>query len=67
MESMTPHDTFLLESFILNFKLFAPKCSALSPINLGVWLSFCKINIERIAAKIVSISLLVSYLSRIDI
>ena len=30
MESMSPHDTFSLESFILNFQILAPKCSALS-------------------------------------
>jgi len=33
MESMTPHGTFSLESFIFNFKLLAPKCSALYPVN----------------------------------
>jgi len=26
MESMTPHGTFSLESFILNFQILAPKC-----------------------------------------
>ena len=33
MESMTPHDTFSFESFILNFQILAPKCSAFCPIS----------------------------------
>jgi len=67
MENMSPHDTFSLESFILNFQIFAPKCLVFSPINLGAWLMiFFFQYMSELLPSLQAFSLPFLDLSRID-
>jgi len=64
---MSPHGTFSLESFILNFQILAPKYSALLSYKLRCLAHILiKSILECYAAKLLAFSLSCINLSRLD-